>query len=423
MRLLILTFGSRGDVQPYVALGRALRERGHEVTVATGRGFEALIEAHGLRAASLSLDVRELLENPTMRRALRSWSGKFRAWREFQDSFRQQLVESWEIARAVNPDAILYHPKSTAAPHLAEKLGIPALPAFVVPGMVATTAYPSPLLPLPQLGRVGNWLSHQLPLTLARWSYAAPVRDWRARHLGAEPENNLDVFAGYDPRGRPVPRLHGYSQALAPRPADWDTRDHVTGYWFLNQVGAWTPPPELKRFLAAGPPPVYVGFGSMPTEDAPGLTHLILRALAQTGQRGVLGVGWGGLEPAHAPDSVHFLESVPHDWLFPRCAAVVHHGGSGTTHEGLRWGRPTVVCPVLIDQPYWGRRVHALGAGPAPVALNRLTAETLAQQIQEALAPATAHAAQNAAHLLQAEPGAEQAARLVEAFCPAGPQV
>lgn len=424
MNALILTFGSRGDVQPYVALGAALKERGHTVRVATGQGFTDLIEAHGLQSASFSVDVRELINTPTMQKAIRSWSGKFRAWREFQDTFRQQLIESWTIAQEAQPDVIIYHPKGTAAPHLGEKLGIPTLPAFVIPGMVPTTAFPSPLLPFHDLGRAGNWLTHELLLMLARKSYAKPIQQWRIETLGLEGEHGLDVFTGYDPRGRPVPRLHGYSAVLAPPPSDWPWRqDPITGYWFLNQVGNWTPPQDLEHFLAFGPPPVYVGFGSMPTTDAAGLTRLILEALAMTGRRGVLSLGWGGLEKTTVPENVHLLEEAPHDWLFPRCAAVVHHGGSGTTHEGLRWGCPSIVCPVLLDQPFWGRRVHGLGAGPEPIALEKLTAPTLAEQIKQALKPPTRERARTAGQQLQAEPGAAAAARIVEAFMQGEPSL
>lgn len=417
MHVLILTFGSRGDVQPYVALGAALKARGHTVTVATGQGFTELIEGHGLTSASFSVDVRELINTPTMQKAIRSWTGKFRAWREFQDVFRQQLVESWNLAQDLQPEVILYHPKGTAAPHLGEKLGIPTLPGFVIPGMVPTTAFPSPLLPFHDLGRTGNWLTHELLLLLARKSYDRPIRDWRVETLGLEAEHSLDVFTGYDPRGRNVPRLHGYSAALAPPSPDWPKeQDPITGYWFLDQNTKWTPSQELEHFLAFGPPPVYVGFGSMPTRDAAGLTRLVLEALEQTGRRGVLSLGWGGLEKTAVPDNVHLLEQAPHDWLFPRCAAVIHHGGSGTTHEGLRWGCPSVICPVLVDQPFWGRRVHGLGAGPKPIPLEKLTAAALARQIQAALEPATRAHAQAASQKIQAEPGAAEAARIIDAF-------
>jgi UDP:flavonoid glycosyltransferase YjiC (YdhE family) len=169
-----------------------------------------------------------------------------------------------------------------------------------------------------------------------------------------------------------------------PTPADWDASSHVTGYWFLPRQPDWQPPAELLAFLERGPAPVYVGFGSMPSQDAERKTRLVLDAVAQSGQRAILATGWGGLAQASAPPGVFVLDSAPHDWLFERCAAVVHHGGAGTTAAGLRAGKPSVICPFFGDQPFWGRRVHALGAGPQPIPQKKLTAAALAGAMRAA---------------------------------------
>lgn len=414
MHVLILTLGSRGDVQPYVALGRALTARGHRVTLSTGRGFESMIEAAGLATAPLSADVRTLLQRPDLRHALASVTAAGRAWREMQGLFRDQLEEMGEVARALRPDLILYHVKAAAAPHLGEALGVPAVPTFLIPGLVPTGAYPSPLLPLGSLGRWGNRLSHQALLDLARLTVARELRQWRSRHLGLPGPGPGDPYAGWAPGSLQVPRLHGYSRHLLPEPDDWGPREQLTGYWFMRPDPDWQPPESLARFLAAGPPPVYVGFGSMPAEDAAQQTRAVVEALRAVGRRGILATGWGGLQAVPDSDRIHVLEAAPHDWLFPRCAAVVHHGGSGTTHEGLRWGRPTVICPLGVDQPFWGRRVAALGAGPAPLPQKRLSAPALAAALKAALTPDVATRAAALGEAIRAEPGAEAAAGLVE---------
>jgi len=414
MRILILTMGTRGDVQPYVALGRALRARGHEVTVSTGSGFDDLIEAHGLRAAPVSTDIREMLQDPAMIKSIQSVSGKYYAWKKYRHAFRAQLDEWWEVARQVRPDVIAFHPKGLPGPHIAEKLGIPAVPAVVIPGLVATVDYPTIVSPLADLTWPGNWLSHKLLLRLSTLMTSGAINAWRRDALGLPPSRFRDPYAFYHPDGRPGPRLHGYSAQLQPKAYDWDEHEHVTGYWHLEQSAGWEPTPELERFLAFGPPPVFVGFGSMPTDDPAALTRLVLDGLAASGRRGILGLAWGGLAKMDTPEDVFVLDDAPYDWLFQRCAAVVHHGGSGTTHEGLRWGRPTVVCPVLLDQPYWGRRVHAIGAGPAPVALRKLTAAGLARSIRETLQPKVVARAAEAGTRMQQEPGATEAARLIE---------
>jgi UDP:flavonoid glycosyltransferase YjiC (YdhE family) len=170
-----------------------------------------------------------------------------------------------------------------------------------------------------------------------------------------------------------------------PRPADWGDPVTVAGYWFLQAPSSFVPPPALARFLECGPTPVYVGFGSMALRDAERVTGVVLDALTLSGMRAVMALGWGGLSPRDLPDSVYALESVPHDWLFPRVAAVVHHGGAGTTAAGLRAGVPSVVVPFILDQFFWANRVARLGVGPPAVPYSRLSAQRLARAIAGAV--------------------------------------
>jgi UDP:flavonoid glycosyltransferase YjiC (YdhE family) len=184
---------------------------------------------------------------------------------------------------------------------------------------------------------------------------------------------------------RDMPILYGYSPSVLPPPDDWGDSVHVTGYWFLDAKEEWTPPPALVEFLEAGPPPVYVGFGSMSQRKPQETAALILQALAQANQRGILLSGWSGMREIAAPDTVYVIHSVPHSWLFPRVAAVVHHGGAGTTAAGLRAGGPSIVIPFFGDQPFWGQRVAQLGVGPRPIPRKKLTAERLTQAIHQAV--------------------------------------
>jgi sterol 3beta-glucosyltransferase len=177
------------------------------------------------------------------------------------------------------------------------------------------------------------------------------------------------------------PVLYGYSPAVLPKPEDWDDSLHVTGYWFLDSPSDWQPPAALVDFLKAGPPPVYAGFGSMAGSDPDALSAMVVEALARVKQRGILASGWGGLAHANLPDHVIAVESVPHDWLFPQMAAVVHHGGAGTTATGLRVGVPSIVVPFLADQFFWGQRVAQLGVGSNPIPRQQLTVQRLAAAI------------------------------------------
>ena len=414
MRILILTFGSRGDVQPYVALGAALRARGHDVTVSTGRGFEAMIEAGGLTAAPISADIRALLRTPEIQGALHSFTGKLRAWRASRVMLCRQLDDMWEIARQVGPDLIVYHPKAFGAPSLARALRCVAVPSFLQPAYVPTRAFPNLIFPVAELGPFGNRLSHALALRIMRLATGAVLRRWCRARVSFEAEALTDPLEGHAPNDREVLRLHAHSRHLVPRPEDWAERERVTGYWFTDPEPDWQPPESLARFLTAGPPPVYFGFGSMPAEDVGGMTRMVREALERTGRRGLLATGWGGLEAGSHGEGALVIDAAPHTWLFPRCAAVVHHGGAGTTHESLRWGRPQLVCPVFGDQPFWGRRVEAVGAGPAPLPQNRLTAASLAAALATLQDAAMVSRAETLSAALRAEPGVAAAVEALE---------
>jgi UDP:flavonoid glycosyltransferase YjiC (YdhE family) len=210
--------------------------------------------------------------------------------------------------------------------------------------------------------------------------YRRPINEWRRDVLGMPPARGEELL-----NGRPVTTLYAYSEAVVPRPDDWDESSVVTGYWFLDAPAGWQPDPALVSFIENGPPPVYVGFGSMSMFGAAATTDAILEAITLAGQRAVLTNGESMLAADPLPGEVFVAGAVPHDWLFPRMAAVVHHGGAGTTGAALRAGKPTVICPFVGDQAFWGRRVAALGVGPSPVPFRKLTAGLLAGAIQRAV--------------------------------------
>jgi sterol 3beta-glucosyltransferase len=209
--------------------------------------------------------------------------------------------------------------------------------------------------------------------------------------------------------------LDGYSALVAPRPRDWGASHYVAGYWFLDSDTNWQPPKALADFLSAGPAPICIGFGSMHDREAATVTELVKNALDRSEQRGILISGWGGLQTESASDRVFSIESAPHSWLFPRSAAVVHHGGAGTTAAALRAGVPSLIVPFMADQPFWGRRVYALGVGPEPIPHRRLTVDNLANSIRQMVADQAMR--QRAAELgnrIRAEDGINRAIDLLE---------
>jgi UDP:flavonoid glycosyltransferase YjiC (YdhE family) len=407
-RVSIQTLGTRGDVQPFVALGRALRQAGFAPCLATAPRFADFVRDHGLGFAPLPGDMLEMIETPTGRAALggrHALAAKWRLLRAARPMFRRLLDAQWQAAAGA--EILVAHPKALGGMSIAEALDVPGFVALPLPGLTPTAAFPCPLLPFADLGPL-NRASHALMRRGGDLVAGGALRRWRAEVLGLPPAASLDL------RGQPAPVLYAYSPSLVPVPADWPADAIVTGSWVLEEP-AWTPPRELLAFLAAGPPPIHVGFGSLPAEDARHLAGLVVAAMAQAGQRAVLATGWGGLDPGKVPPGIHVLRSAPHGWLFPRMAAVVHHGGAGTTAAGLRAGRPSVICPFFGDQPFWGRRVHALGAGPAPIPRRALTAERLARAVSLAVAdPAMQHHAARIGAEMAGEDGVGRAVAAIE---------
>lgn len=380
MNVLIVTFGSRGDVQPFVALGVGLQRAGHRVTVCTSRSFADLVAENGLDFAGMDVDIIEMANDPAARKAIEGGGNPLGLIRKVQGAMRGMLEDEWTAVRITSPDLILYHPKSLGGYHLGEKLGIPAILSMPLPAYTPTKAFANPILPFADLGGWLNRLSYKIvPLISA--PYMGTVNDWRQKTLGLPPVSRL--FSEIRATDNRMPTLYPYSAHLIPRPADWPQTTQAPGYWFLDQQTAWQPPADLLTFLAAGPPPVYVGFGSMSGTRPQQLARITVEALRQTGQRGVVATGWGGLEIDDVPETIFKLKEAPHDWLFPRMTAVVHHGGAGTTATGLRAGKPTMICPFFGDQPFWGRHVHAMGVGPAPIKQKRLTVAGLAAAIDQ----------------------------------------
>ena len=214
---------------------------------------------------------------------------------------------------------------------------------------------------------------------------------------------------------RQTPVLHGFSPLVVPKPWDWPDWNHLTGYWFLDRPREWNPSAVVTEFLKAGPPPVYLGFSSMIPRDPEAAMDMLFRALRQARTRGIVGTGWMTPETWDLPDDVLVLDEIPHDWLFPRVSAVVHHGGAGTLAAAIRAGVPSIVVPFYADQPFWAARVESLGIGPSPIPERKLTAERLAEAIQRAEADeGMRRRAAELGEKLRTEDGVGTAVRIVD---------
>jgi UDP:flavonoid glycosyltransferase YjiC (YdhE family) len=416
MRATINAFGTRGDVQPYVALGKGLKAAGHEVRITTHPIFAGFVREHGLDFSPMEGDPREVL----LTQAVADLGiNPIRINRWIAENFRPVMDSVFRatLEGAQGADVLLNSALSFAGWHVAEKLGIPAIAAYLQP-VTPTRSFHGMSSPLSPAWLPFRGLYNLLSTKFANQSFFAMIRPLtnacRAEVLGLPPLSAA-YYWGIDSASAPVPILYGYSPAVIPKPPDWGDLQQVTGYWFLEDAPGYAPPVALAAFLDSGPPPIYVGFGSMVDHERDEMTRLIIKAVDRTGQRAILLSGWSDLGSVDLPDTMLRLDSVPHSWLFPRTAAVVHHGGAGTTAAGLRAGVPAVIVPFTVDQPFWGWRVDELGVGPRWILRKNLTAEKLAAAIDEAVQNrAMARRAQELGRMIRAEDGPGLAVTLVE---------
>jgi sterol 3beta-glucosyltransferase len=390
MRVTMVCVGSQGDVQPYIALGLGLQAAGHSVRLATHAEFEIFVRSYGLDFFLLEGNPRAVLESDAGQAWQRSSSNPVSYMRHLRrvaepliEKLTRDCLNACEPAEAVISSLLAFAPVHSVV----EQLRVPVHGAYIQPNTPtrAFANYRFPRAPTWLRGAQGgyNKATHLLMEQFFWLMLRDPINEARRTVLALPPLGINSPAAHTRKEGRL--HLYGYSKHVLPRPRDWSSWNHVTGYWFLDQPADWQPPAALVDFIESGPAPVYVGFGSMNSRDPEEVTDLVIKALARAGQRGLLLTGWGGLHQADLPDTVFKLDSIPHDWLFPRMAAIVHHGGSGTTAASLRAGVPSVVIPFFGDQPLWGRRVHLLDASPEPIPRKQLSVELLADAISDAV--------------------------------------
>lgn len=411
MKVLLLAVGSQGDVRPLVALADRLRAEGHEALLAAPPLFKPLAIATRLPFAALDLDMMRVGEAMADSHGVRHFAALARTLGGLAEG---ALAEAWDAARAWAPDVVVHHPVLPIGQHVAERLGVPAVVATPLPAIVPTARFASPI-----------WSNAgRLPGVINRASYTAAklqVGAWARRGIdrrraGAglprrphrhDPSRSVD--------GSPTPVLHAFSEHVLARPHDWPASAHVCGYWFLRTPPAWNPPRKLAAFLDAGDPPVYIGFGSMRIEDPARLAAIVADTVARLRTRAVVASGYQGLRGLTPSDDVLVIRHAPHDWLFPRMSAVVHHGGAGTTGAAAAAGRPQVICPVGTDQPFWAARMRELGVAAAAPALRSITGPALHRALSRVLDDAALQRrATELGHRIRAEDGPGRAVSLLE---------
>ncbi|KAK8692151.1 hypothetical protein V6N13_075629 [Hibiscus sabdariffa] len=414
LNIAILVVGTRGDVQPFVAMAKRLQEFGHRVRLATHANFRDFVKLAGIDFYPLGGDPRVLAGYMARNKGLiPSGPGEISIQRKQLKSIIESLLPACtepdiETGMPFRAQAIIANPPAYGHSHVAEALGVPLHIFFTMP-WTPTYEFPHPLARVPQ--SAGYWLSYIVVDLLIWWGIRGHINDFRKKKLKLAP---IAYFSTYNGSISHLPTGYMWSSHLVPKPKDWGPLVDVVGYCFLNLASKYHPREEFVQWIQKGPPPIYIGFGSMPLDDSKKTTDVILEALKDTGQRGIIDRGWGDLGHfSEVTENIFLLEDCPHDWLFPQCSAVVHHGGAGTTATGLKAGCPTTIVPFFGDQFFWGDRVHQRGLGPAPIPISELSVEKLSNAIRFMLQPEVKSHALELAKLIENEDGVATA---VDAF-------
>ncbi|XP_009124554.1 sterol 3-beta-glucosyltransferase UGT80A2 isoform X1 [Brassica rapa] len=406
MQIVMLIVGTRGDVQPFVAIAKRLQEYGHRVRLATHANFKEFVLTAGLEFYPLGGDPKVLAEYMVKNKGfLPSGPSEIQIQRKQMKDIINSLLPACkepdpDSGNSFKADAIIANPPAYGHTHVAEALRIPIHVFFTMP-WTPTSEFPHPLSRVKQ--PAGYRLSYHIVDSLIWLGIRDMIKDLRKKKLKLRP---VSYLSGTQGSGSNIPHGYMWSPNLVPKPKDWGPQIDVVGFCFLDLASNYEPPAELVEWLEAGDKPIYIGFGSLPVQEPEKMTEIIVEALQRTKQRGIINKGWGGLGNLKEPkDFVYLLDNVPHDWLFPRCKAVVHHGGAGTTAAGLKAACPTTIVPFFGDQPFWGERVHARGVGPAPIPVDEFSLHKLEDAINFMLDEKVKSSAETLANEMKDEDG------------------
>jgi sterol 3beta-glucosyltransferase len=410
VKITILTYGSRGDVQPFIALALGLQKEGHQVKLAAPQRFADFVSGYGIPFVPLAGDPEEI-----SRRFNDAGQNVLKMVSTMRDYIFSIALDAARGAFAACDDAdLIVHSFlfTTGAHSFARARGIPDVSIQTFPIFAPTRAYPPvtlSALPTGLISYFGHWLNEQIFWHGSNSGY----NQQRKKHPDIF---SFDLFWPFDekPPRHATPLLFAVSPTVLPPATDSVNRANVIGYFYLDAPADYQPPSRLTQFLEAGPAPICITFGSMIHREADRIAETTLDAIRITGQRAIILTGWDGWRGRTSSDDMLFLESAPHAWLLPRCKSIVHHGGAGTTAAGLRAGIPNIVIPFAGDQMFWGRRVHAIGAGPRPISVKVLSTARLVSAFVKVDDPALRNGAQLVGCTIRKDDGVGEAIRVIE---------
>lgn len=410
MKITMISIGSTGDVRPYILLGKELKSRGHEITLLCFPDFEKQVQEAGLTFRALPGDAVTLMSS-----VMTTATGITFLY-QFKNVVEEQLDDMLAsmMAACEGAEAVICTFFGSMVYSIAEKFRIPCIQTHFFP-MDKSELAPMTTVPLLRMGKTFNKATYKLGYLIinsVEWKY---LGNWRKKH-GMRPKK-ITTQPDYTVNGYRIPVLYALSPMLLPRSIEWDENIHMTGFLMDRTQSDFTPSPELTAFLEAGEKPIYIGFGSMCSSDVGHMLDIVVQAVRMAGVRAIIGKGWGGADMRDALDdpNIFVADYLPHSWLFPRVAAVVHHGGAGTTAAGIMAGCPTLVIPFGGDQHFWASRVYSLGLGPKYIRREFLTSERLARSLKELVEVKSYRvAAQELGARLAMEDGVRNAADIAE---------
>jgi UDP:flavonoid glycosyltransferase YjiC (YdhE family) len=410
MKITILTYGSRGDVQPFVALARGLQNAGHIVRLAAPHRFENFVTQHKINFIPLAGDPEKM--SVYLNNAGENPIGMIKSMADYVYAIAEPVARA-AFAACDDADLIIHSFLFTTGAHsLARAKNIPDVSIQTFPMFAPTRAFPNVAMsniPAGALSYFSHWMSSQI-----FWHFGN--MGFRRLRSKAPDLVRLKLRFPFDSSNAdPSPLIFAYSPSVIPRPSDWtDKHIHISGYFFLDTDPTYQPPQAQIDFLNAGDAPICVTFGSMINRDAEQIDRIVRETLIKMNRRGIILTGWGGRKQDRHDDRLLYLESAPHDWLFPRCDMIIHHGGAGTTGAGLRSGTPAIIVPHAGDQFFWAKRAFALGVGIDLGDLKQLSVERLCAGIDRADDQTLRKRALDLARVIESEDGVASAIQVIE---------
>lgn len=384
LRILILSHGSRGDVEPLVALGHELVLAGHEVTLGAPEEFSGIAVPSATHFIPFKNRMHDYANDPRIRAAVGSDYNGLRRQLLFLSRLGlarkmvKGMTEDLLLATRCRVDMIVYHCQ-IPGDYIAKKLGVPAVPVELAPGYLPSASYPYPGFPF-QVPRILNRQTYVLD-NLKRMILHPGATKWRRKLPGAPWSlGGRVLYRGTDDSEL---RLQCFTKHIWNTETWEDSNTLTTGYWFLPKPEPWEPSSQLKKFLHAADPPIYIGFGSV-ASDPEFVRGFIVDGVRRAGVRAILGLGWSGINLDNRED-IFPVEDAPFSWLFPRMSVIVHHGGIGTIGSALYSGRPQIIYPAHRTTSSFARAVASSGAAIFPERYSRLTSENLSEAINRAL--------------------------------------